>query len=44
METGFKISNTYQTVFGEIDEINEVQNVLVGYGKGSFVVIEAQKK
>ena len=42
-ETGFKISNTYQTVFGEIDEINEVQNVLVGYGKGSFVVIEAQK-
>jgi ubiquinone/menaquinone biosynthesis C-methylase UbiE len=43
-ESGFKINNTYQTVFGKIDEINEVQNVLVGYGKGSFVVIEAQKK
>ena len=42
-ETGFKISNTYQTVFGKINEINEVQNVLVGYGKGSFVVIKAQK-
>lgn len=43
-ETGFKIENTYQTVFGRIDEINEVQDVLVGYGKGSFVVIEAQTK
>ena len=42
-ETGFKINNTYQTVFGNIDEINEVQHVLVGYGEGSFVVIEAQK-
>ena len=42
-ETGFKINNTYQTVFGKIDEINEVQNVLGGYGKGSFVVIKAQK-
>lgn len=43
-ETGFKINNTYQTVFGKIDEINKVQNVLVGYGQGSFVVIKAQKK
>jgi SAM-dependent methyltransferase len=42
-ETGFKINNTYQTVFGKIDEINEVQNVLVGYGHGSFVVIKAHK-
>ena len=43
-ETGFKINNTYQTVFGKIDEINKVQNVLDGYGQGSFVVIKAQKK
>ena len=43
-ETGFKISNTFQTVFGKIDEINKTQNVLVGYGQGSFVVIRAQKK
>ena len=42
-DTGFKINNTYQTVFGKIDEINEVQNVLDGYGKGSFVVIKAQR-
>ena len=42
-DTGFKINNTYQTVFGKIEEINEVQNVLVGYGTGSFVVIKAQK-
>ena len=42
-DTGFKINNTYQTVFGKIEKINEVQNVLVGYGKGSFVVIKAQK-
>ena len=43
-DTGFKINNTYQTVFGEIEEINKAQNVLVGYGHGSFVVIQAQKK
>ena len=43
-DTGFKINNTYQTVFGRIEEINKVQNVFVGYGKGSFVVIKAQKK
>ena len=43
-DTGFKIKNTFQTVFGEIDEINKVQNVLVGYGHGSFVVIKAHKK
>jgi len=42
-DTGFKNKNTYQTVFGNIDEINKVQNVLVGYGQGSFVVIKAQK-
>ena len=42
--TGFKINNTYQTVFGKLEEINEVQKVLVGYGQGSFVVIQAQKK
>ena len=42
-ETGFEINNIYQTVFGKIDEINEVQNVLGGYGKGSFVVIKAKK-
>ena len=42
-DTGFKIYNTYQTVFGKIDEINKVQNVMVGYGQDSFVVIKARK-
>lgn len=42
-DKGFKINNTYQTVFGKIEKIHKVQNVLVGYGKGSFVVIKAQK-
>jgi len=42
--TGFKINNTYQTVFGNSNEINTVQDVLSGYGKGSFIVIKAQKK
>ena len=42
-KTGFKIENTYQTVFGKLDEINTVQEVLTGYGQGSFVVITAQK-
>ena len=41
--TGFKINNTYQTVFGKLEEINEVQKVLIGYGEGSFVVIKAHK-
>jgi len=42
--TGFKTNNIYQTVFGKLDEITTVQNVLSGYGKGSFIVIKAQKK
>jgi len=41
--TGFKTNNIYQTVFGKLDEISTVQNVLSGYGKGSFIVIKAQK-
>jgi len=43
-DTGFIVHNTYQTVFGKIEEINEVQNVLIGYGQGSFIVIKAHKK
>jgi len=42
-ETGFEIEVTYQTVFGKLDEINEVQKVISGYGDGSFVVIKARK-
>jgi len=43
-DTGFKINNTYQTVFGKLEKINKVQDVLVGYSQGGFVVIKAQKK
>jgi ubiquinone/menaquinone biosynthesis C-methylase UbiE len=41
--TGFEIENTYQTVFGKLDEINNLQEVFTGYGQGSFVVIKAKK-
>lgn len=42
-ETGFKIIDTCQTIFSNIEEINEVQPVIDGFGKGSFVVIKAEK-
>jgi len=42
-QTGFKIEETFQTVFGKLDEITEVQKVLDGYGDGSFIVINAKK-
>jgi SAM-dependent methyltransferase len=41
--TGFEVENTFQTVFGEIDKIKKVQDVLEGYGQGSFIVIKAKK-
>lgn len=42
-KTGFKIEETYQTVFGKLAEIKQIQETLEGYGKGSFVVIKAKK-
>jgi len=42
--TGFEIEDTCQTVFGNLEEIDRVQETLSGYGKGSFVVIRAMKK
>lgn len=42
--TGFEIKNIYQTVFGNLDEINQIQEVIPDYGKGSFVVIKAKLK
>ena len=43
-KTGFGIEDTCQTVFGNLEEIHQVQETLSGYGKGSFVVIKARKK
>lgn len=39
----FTLIDTYQTVFGMLNEINEIQEPENGYGKGSFVVIKAEK-
>ncbi|MBN2482153.1 MAG: class I SAM-dependent methyltransferase [Bacteroidales bacterium] len=39
----FKIDQTCQTVFGSLDEVNEIQQPEKGSGKGSFVVIRAIK-
>ena len=42
-ETNFKIENTFQTIFGMLNTVKEVQKPQNGYGKGSFVVINAVK-
>ncbi|MFO7673512.1 MAG: class I SAM-dependent methyltransferase [Lutibacter sp.] len=43
-EAGFAAFEYNQTLFGELDEINEVQLPKQGFGQGSFVVIKAVKK
>lgn len=43
-DTGFRINNTYQTVFGKAEDIKEAQETMVGYGYGSFVVTRAGKR
>lgn len=40
----FKIEKINQTVFGQIEEIDKVQDFKEGYGEGSFVVIKALKE
>ena len=40
-KTGYMIDSIHQTLFGNIKEINEIQNPIKGYGNGSFVVITA---
>lgn len=43
-EAGFKESDFIQTLFGDLNEIKEIQLPEKGYGKGSFVVVKAWKK
>lgn len=43
-ETGFKDPEFSQTLFGDIDDITEVEFPKEGYGEGSFVVVKATKK
>ena len=39
----FRIINTFQTVFGQLNEISNIQQPEDGHGKGSFVVTKAGK-
>ncbi len=43
-KSGFIIERTFQTVFGNLNEINYIQEALTGFGLGSFVVIRAKKE
>ena len=43
-ETGFNDLEYNQTLFGNLEEIKEVQLPKQGFGQGSFVVIKAVKK
>ncbi|MDP3359193.1 MAG: class I SAM-dependent methyltransferase [Lutibacter sp.] len=43
-EAGFTEFEYNQTLFGELDEINELQLPKQGFGQGSFVVVKAVKK
>ncbi len=42
-KSGFSVSETYQTIFGKVNEVKEIQPIKEGFGEGSFVVIKAQK-
>ena len=43
-KAGFKDFEYTQTLFGNLDDIVELQDPKEGYGEGSFVVIQAIKK
>jgi len=42
-KVGFKDFEFYQTLFGDLKEIREVEPVKQGYGEGAFVVVSALK-
>ncbi len=43
-EAGFRVSATYQTILGNLEQIQTTETPKTGYGKGSFVVISATKR
>ena len=43
-QAGFKDLEFNQTIFGDLEEIDEVQIPQPGFGEGSFVVVKATKK
>jgi ubiquinone/menaquinone biosynthesis C-methylase UbiE len=42
-ENDFTIISTHQTIFGLLEQINEIQETENGYGKGSFVVLKPER-
>jgi len=42
--TGFRIEETWRTIFGKVKEVKETQPVIEGFGEESFVVTKALKK
>lgn len=44
MKNGFKVENTYQTIFSNPETMNSPDKVIEGYGKGAFVVINSTKQ
>lgn len=43
-KAGFKDFNFNQTLFGELEDIDTLQDPVPGHGEGSFVVVKAVKK
>jgi len=43
-EADFKILEIYQTIFQLLNELKNIQQPIKGYGKGGFVVIDAEKR
>jgi len=43
-QTGFKVIETCQTIFGKVEDLKEIQASIDGFGQGSFIVIKAQKE
>lgn len=43
-EAGLQHTESHQTVFGRMDDIDEVQHARPGYGEGGFVILKGVKK
>ncbi|MGC9150716.1 MAG: methyltransferase domain-containing protein [Microbacter sp.] len=43
-QAGFRVTATYQTIFKKLDQLTEIDKPKPGFGKGSFVVINACKQ
>lgn len=43
-ENGFKTLKIVQTIFGELNAVDQIQHPVYSHGQGSFVVIKAEKQ